>query len=304
MSKNWNQVYEEIADEGRRRKNPHDIVRNRYLDQLTKVTGRNVICYYSGWLEKSAPQFSNVVSITDEDKNGFMACFHGLDTRVGLDLFLHSPGGSVAATESIIHYIRSKFGKNIRVFVPQLSMSGGTMIAFCGKEIWMGRHSNLGPIDPQFGPQPATLVLQEIETALAEIKSDPDRIHIWRPIFEQIPPTYLSACKNAIRWSKEIGRKALCDGMFADDENRDEIVSKIVDFFADADQRMHHSRHIHREDCEQIGLKIMHFENDQSMQDLVLPIHHSLMFALMNTAAAKIICNQNGILHQINVGTE
>ena len=303
MSKNWNEVFEEISEENRKRKNPHDIVRTRYLAAFSEKTGRNTICYYSGWLEKSAPQFSNVTSINDEDKNGFMACLHGLDTQKGLDLFLHSPGGDVAATESIIHYLRSKFGRNIRVFVPQLSMSGGTMMAFCGFEIWMGRHSNLGPIDPQFGSQPATLVLQEVQRALDEIEANPNRVHIWRPILEQIPPTYLSACENAIRWSKEIGRKTLSEGMFADRDDREDIANKIVNFFADADQQMHHSRHIHREECIGIGLKVKAFEDDQNMQDLVLPIHHAIMAALMNTATAKIICNQNGIAHQVNIGT-
>ncbi len=59
--------------------------------------------------------------------------------------------------------------------MPQLSMSGGTMIALAGKEIWMGLHSNLGPIDPQFGLQPAQLVLREFDKAWEEIKQDPQK---------------------------------------------------------------------------------------------------------------------------------
>jgi len=301
VGKNWNEVFGEIEEEGRNQKNPYDSVRNRYIELLSQHTGRNVVCYYSGWLEKSGPQFGNAVSINDEDKNGFMASFHGLQTERGLDLFLHSPGGSVAATESIIHYIRSKFGKDIRVFVPQLSMSGGTMIAFAGNEIWMGRHSNLGPIDPQFGPQPATLVIQEFERAQKEVLADPNKIHVWRPILEQIPPTYLSACQYAIDWSRDIGERALQDGMFSDREDKIEKSREVVDFFSNVDAQKHHSRHIHREECENIGLTIRHFEEDQAMQDMVPSVHHALMITLMNTPALKIICNQNGILHQIGV---
>jgi Serine dehydrogenase proteinase len=304
VSKNWNQVFEEITDEGRRRKNPYDIVRQKYLETFHNKTGRNVVCYYSGWLEKTGAQFANAVSINDEDKNGFMACFHGLKKELGLDLFLHSPGGNVAATESIIHYIRSKFGSDVRVFVPQLSMSGGTMIAFCAKEIWLGRHSNLGPIDPQFGPQPATLILEEFDEALRQIKQDPDKIHVWRPILEQIPPTYISACKYAIEWSKEIGEKALIEGMFMGQPDAADRAKSIVDYFSSVDKQKHHSRHIHREDCENAGLVVKHFETDQEMQDMILSVHHSIMLSLMNTTAIKIICNQNNILHQISFGQE
>jgi ClpP class serine protease len=89
------------------------------------------------------------LDINDEDKNGFMLCIHKLDKSKGLDLFLHTPGGSGAATESLVHYLRQIFGNDIRAFVPQLAMSAGTIIACACKEIFMGKHSNLGPVDPQ-----------------------------------------------------------------------------------------------------------------------------------------------------------
>jgi hypothetical protein len=46
------------------------------------------------------------------------------------------------------------FGSDIRVFVPQLAMSGGTLLALSGKEIWMGNHSNLEPIDGMLKDDP------------------------------------------------------------------------------------------------------------------------------------------------------
>ena len=45
----------------------------------------------------------------------------------GLDLILHSPGGSPEAAEAIVSYLRSRFS-HIRVIVPQLAMSAATMI--------------------------------------------------------------------------------------------------------------------------------------------------------------------------------
>lgn len=293
----WNTIKEEIDREHREAKHPHHSIRQKKLEAFQKNTNHNVVAYYSGWLQKTAPQFGNIVSITDEDKNGLMACFHGLDFEIGLDLILHSPGGSVAATESIIHYIRSKFADDVRVFVPQISMSGGTMIALSGKEIWLGHHSNLGPIDPQFGSQPASLVLSEFDKAADEISKNPDMIHVWRPILEQIPPTFLSTCQAAVDWSREIAQKTLISGMFKDDENKEEKSKIIADALLDVDVHKNHGRHLHRDKCEDIGLKIVNFESDQEMQDLILSVHHSFMITLMESPAAKLIENHKGIIY-------
>ncbi len=289
----WNDIYSEIGTHP----NTYDSVRQKYLKLFHEVSERNVIAYYSGWLHKTAPHHGNVVSISDEDKNGFMSCMMGLDFDQGLDLFIHSPGGDVAATESIIHYIRSKFKEDIRVFIPQVSMSGGTMLAFLGKEIWMGNHSNLGPIDPQFGSQPASLVLQEFDKAKNEILANPSMLNVWRPILEQIPPTYLSACEQAIDWSKEIAEKTLAKGMFLRKKNALGIAAGIAKKFIDTGIHKNHGRHIHSEQCKKIGLKIKDFEKDQGMQDLILSVHHAFMITLAETPAAKIIENHNGILY-------
>jgi len=175
----WNDVLNELnqlqAAGQLQAVNSLDIVRRKYLDQLFNKTGRNVIAYYSGWLNCG---IIKGVDITDTDKNSFMAAIHRLDREKGLDLILHTPGGDVAATESIIDYLRTMFGPNIRAIVPQIAMSGGTMIACACKEIIMGKPSNLGPIDPQFGQLAAQAVLEEFKRAKKEIKNDPSTIPI------------------------------------------------------------------------------------------------------------------------------
>ncbi len=127
-----------------------------------------------------------------------MSCFYELDTSLGLDLLVHSPGGRVSATESLIHYIREIFDDDIRVFIPQLAMSGGTLLALMGKEIWMGKHSNLGPIDPQFGNVPAVTLIEEFKRAYKEITDDPNKIRAWAPILGRITPTLLTQAQQAI----------------------------------------------------------------------------------------------------------
>lgn len=101
---------------------------------MSEHTGRNVISYYSSWLTKNGVQN---LDICDADMTGFMTAVNGIECQKGLDLILHTPGGDPTAAEVIVNYLRSKFNSDIRVIVPQLAMSAGTMIACAGKEIIM-----------------------------------------------------------------------------------------------------------------------------------------------------------------------
>ena len=82
----WNQLLNEISAAG----STHDVIRRKYLRELHGLTGRNVIIYYSGWLQKRNLEG---VEVNDADKNGLMTVVHGLDRTKGLDLLLHTPGG-------------------------------------------------------------------------------------------------------------------------------------------------------------------------------------------------------------------
>jgi len=126
-----------------------------------------------------------------------MSACDGLDHAKGLDLLLHTPGGETAATESIVDYLRKVF-HHIRVIVPQLAMSGGTMIACAGDSIVMGKQSSLGPIDPQIGGRPAHGILEEFKQAHEEIKKDLTKAHVWQPIIAKYGPALIGECQKVI----------------------------------------------------------------------------------------------------------
>jgi ClpP class serine protease len=92
-----------------------------YYKKLHCITNRNIISYYSSWLYKGPTNPD--VGINDKDKNAFMSAVHNLDKSKGLDIILHTPGGDIAATESIIDYIHNIFDGNIRAIIPQMAMS-------------------------------------------------------------------------------------------------------------------------------------------------------------------------------------
>ena len=283
----WNEILAEIKASG----STHDQVRRHYLADLNDVTGRNVIAYYSGWLQKPGIQGA---SIGDADKNGFMTVIHGLDRDMGLDLVLHTPGGDPAATESLVNYLRSMFGSDIRAIVPQLAMSAGTMIACACRTIVMGKHSSLGPIDPQFRGLPAHGIIEEFERAAAEIKKDPSKVPVWQPIIAKYHPTLIGECEKAIKWSEDLTREWLVTGMLSDDGERDRIAGEIVTELSDHAITLSHARHLSIEKCEEIGLRVERLEDDPVIQDAVLSVHHAFIHTLSSTGAFKIIENNDG----------
>lgn len=294
---NWTQVLEEIIIREQAGENGIDAVRRKYMAALHAKSGRNVIAYYSGFLQKPGYSFGQV---NDDDKNGFMNAVHGLDRTLGLDLILHTPGGDLSAAESIVHYLRQMFGTDIRAIIPQLAMSAGTMISCACKEIVMGKQSNIGPFDPQFGGIPAHGVLEEFETAIEQVKKDPQTVPIWQAIIGKYHPTFLGECQKAIDLADEIVFNWLVTGMFSGDHDAANKAAAIVTALNDHAGTKTHSRHLHIEDAQGYGLKVVQLEDDAELQDLVLTVHHAYMHTFANSTAGKIIENHTGsviVLH-------
>lgn len=289
----WDKVQAEIRAAG----SVHDVIRRNHLKQLHEVTGRNVIVYYSGWNEKEhlIRQGLTGAEVNDSDKNGFMATIHQLDRSKGLDLLLHTPGGDVAATESLVDYLRTMFGTNIRAIIPQLAMSAGTMIALAAKQIVMGKHSSLGPIDPQIGGMPAHGIIEEFNQAKAEIAADVNNIHVWQPIIAKYPPTFVGECQKAITWADQIVRDWLKSGMFEGHPDCDLKADKVMGELASHALTLSHSRHIGMKQAEALGLDIVELEKDGVLQEHVLTVHHACIQTLAETPAFKIIENHDGI---------
>jgi hypothetical protein len=108
-----------------------DLVRRKYVTALHALTGRDTILYYTDWMGSAGKPGTSIVL---GDMQGMMEVHKDLKGP-GLDLILHSPGGSAEATASMVRYLRTKF-TDIRVFVPLAAMSAATMWALAGDGGW------------------------------------------------------------------------------------------------------------------------------------------------------------------------
>lgn len=275
-----------------------DVVRRKYLGRLNAHTGRNVVVYATSWTKPGSAE-PGLVSITPEDIQGFMEVLHGLP-GTSLDLILHSPGGSAEAAEALVIYLRTRV-TDLRVFVPHAAMSAATMLACAANRIVMGKHSFLGPIDPQiilsteFGRSfsPAHAILEQFAQAQKECK-DPSLLSSWLPILRQYGPSLIVQCKLAQKLSRSLVTEWLATYMFGGQRNARAQARRTAAALADHAKFKSHGRFLSRDQAKAMNLVVDDLEHDQVLQDLVLSVFHAFNHTFNATAAVKIIENHTG----------
>lgn len=300
---NKNEVLEEIR---LLKQHSQDQIRRKYLKDLSNYTKRDVIIYGTAFSSHKLSGIpSPLISITQEDIQGFMSSMHNMKGKE-LDLILHSPGGSLDTAEQLVEYLRVKY-QHIRAIIPQNAMSAATMIACAADEIIMGNHSAIGPIDPQitFPTQnghftaAAQAVLDEFNQAREEIVKNPKTAPLWTGKLLSYPHGFLKLCENTIDLSKEKVEKWLATYMFKNANGA--LAKEIATWLGDAHIHKTHGRPITKQIAKEKGLLITDLESDQKLQDLVLSVYHATMATFELTNCVKIVENHLGKGWYVNV---
>lgn len=292
----------DIANEILNAKNAaQDDVRRKYIADLANYTTRDTIIYITAYTtSKMSIIPPSLVSIVNDDIHGFMSALHGLNNDK-LDLIIHSPGGSAEAAEQIVNYLRAKYS-HIRAIVPQSAMSAATMIACACDEIILGKHSAIGPIDPQITfptptglfTAPAHSLLAEFEQAKSEVAANPNLAPIWVNKLKNLPHGILDICKNTTELSKIVVENWLKSFMFKLDSDKDNKSKHIADWLGTASNHKTHGRPIPISEARSQGLNVIELESDPLLQEKVLSVFHSTIISIEVTNCIKIIENQKG----------
>lgn len=175
------------------------------------------------------------------------------------------------------------------------------MVACAADVILMGKHSFLGPIDPQMilatplgvRAVPAQAILDQFERAVEDCQ-DQRKLAAWLPILGQYGPDLLNSCKAVSDMSKSMVESWLAAFMFKDLPNATQKAAEIATWLADRKNFQSHSKHISRPEAEKRGFNVEHLEADQTAQDLFLSIFHATTHTFSATSAVKIIENHMG----------
>jgi hypothetical protein len=263
-----------------------DEIRRKYIKLLSDSRDRATICYYANFNQKG----NGGISIADDDIQSLMPLIHKIGNKKskGVDLILHTLGGEVAATERIINYLTEIFDNNVQVFIPQLAMSAGTMLACLGEKIYMGKQSHLGPADPSFSDISTVEIIDLFDKTKESFAKNKDKEY-YEVLISKYPPHFYSECLKALKLAEQIVIKCL-------KKHNNPKSIKIAKFLLNKNKHLLHARGITRDDLKKNGLNIVNLEDDNTLQDTILSIHHSFIITMqLNNNIKKIMENQEGV---------
>lgn len=279
-----------------------DGVRRKYLRALSAHTGRSTIVYETAGFAPPLGATPDSLQISlDPDVGAFMEVVHGLPRDDGLDLILHSPGGTAEAAEAIVEYLRGRFPE-LRVIVPIAAMSAATMMSLAADEIIMGAHSQLGPIDPQLtiqmpeGPRfgPAEAIRAQFKEAQEDLAKHPENTAAWLPILRSYAPALLKICEDAADLSKTMVANWLTRYMFSNFPDAELKAKAVADHLSDYGTFKSHARRVDREELRSLQINVTDLEADPTLQDLALSVHHAINHAMNMIGLVKIVENNQG----------
>jgi hypothetical protein len=295
----WHEIQKEI--EAKRGPNApggdFDGVRRSKYEAVTKLTGRPLIVYCTAFHNAAKAQLGPLMSIDLSDKDGFNEVTQNIKAEA-VDVFIHSPGGSPEATESIVKLLRSRF-KDIRFIVTGSAKSAATMLALSGNAILMDMAGELGPFDPQVlvngRYSPAGSIIEQFDRAAKELNGSPHKLPVWIPILEKFAPALLVQCDNFIALSKKLVSSWLSQYMFAGEENGKRKAGRIARHLADEKRTLSHARRVDAAELLTLGAKIERLEDQTSeLQQAVRDLHLAIMATLDGTGVIKLFENSEG----------
>lgn len=305
--------WKDIQDEINATKSPEkpngdfDVVRRGKYKLLSDLTGRPLLVYVTAFHNPIKAQFAApFLSIDISDKDGFNEITQKLKTDK-VDVFIHSPGGSAEATESIVKILRNKF-KDVRFIITGAAKSAATMLAMSGNIILMDDAAEVGPIDPQVRVggrfSPAGSIIEQFDQATKILKKNPDQLPVWVPILREFAPALLVECENYLNLSQTLVSSWLEKYMFAGDAQAKKKAKKIAKHLSDEKNFLSHARRVDIPELETIGVKVQRLADEKpEIQDAVKQLHLAVMATLDATGAVKIFENSQGdvLIRLVNV---
>lgn len=304
----WQELQAEVAAaQAEHGESALDVIRRDAYKKLSEATNRPLLVYGSAFQNPlKASMFPQLLSMDLTDKDGFREMIDGLKSKK-VDVFLHSPGGSAEATESLVEMLRAQF-TDIRFIVTGAAKSAATMLAMSGNSILMDVAGELGPIDPQIALGnmfvPAGSLKEEFDKAATEISENPERLPVWLPILEKYTPALLTQCDNFTQLARDLVGDWLKRYMFKKDSDSDKKAKKIANFLADEKNTLSHARRINADQLKKLGVLVEKVEDQPpELQVALRKVHLAISMTLDSTLAIKIYESSEGraLIRQVNI---
>jgi len=273
--------------------------RTEQVKEIAALTGRGLLVYAADFKKSLPPQFGITNSITWEDKTCFADLVDGFDSKQ-VDVLIHSPGGSVEATESLVALLRDNFDE-VRFFVPNTAKSAATMLALSGDLLLMDDRSELGPIDPQILINglyvPAQTVIDGFDEAKERIKTEgPDVLPAYLPLLSKYDLHVLQICENAKELSKRLVAGWLAEYMFKARPRRKVAAGKVAKMLADHKRYLSHARPIRIAEAKAMGLNVLDLREHGDLRNRVWSLYCIIELLFDRSPIMKLYESSKGVL--------
>lgn len=162
----------------------------------------------------------------------------------------------------------------------------------------MGKHSQLGPIDPQLltaqGAMPARAILDQFEEAKKAVADNPATVGAYLPMLQQYGPALLKMCENAEALAERLVGKWLSEYMLAGIDGAEQKARDIAHWFNDHTVHQSHGLGIGRDAAREQGVIVDDLEADEEIQDFVLSTFHLTTILFTRSSTVKLIENHLG----------
>ena len=220
---------------------------------------------------------------------------NGAHDQRQLDLILHSPGGTLPATQAIVRALRGRYA-HIRVFVPQRAMSAAAMLACAADLIIMGGFASLSPTNPlvvvpTMGGSvmvPAQAVVDERNELLLRLRSPEGTGEDLMALVSQ-PPGLFHDARHIISESSLTLGGWIESYSRSPDAPEATTSQHVADQISSYYQHLGHGSVITLDDLQRYGLNVDHMNNYPDVQELCMTTLHATQVAFMLTDAVKVV---------------
>ncbi|MGV8082360.1 MAG: hypothetical protein AB2L09_01815 [Coriobacteriia bacterium] len=221
--------------------------------RIERLLGRPIVAYYTSSIYP--------VMMTDDDADVLESALQSIDVSKGVALLLSSRGGDGLAAERMINMCRnySETGE-YWVIVPGKAKSAATMLSLGASEIIMSPNSELGPIDPQWGPSENGVyfslcnVVSSYRDLFNRAVAEGGNLEPYLQQLQRYDEREIVEFERWIELSGDIATRALSTGMMKEC-GVDEIRSRIAKFLT-PDEVKTHGRAIYPAEASECGLNI------------------------------------------------
>jgi hypothetical protein len=261
---------------------PGKAQRTALFERIERLTGRVLLAYVA------LPEAGPAAMIHFPDIDLIVEALRTLPSDRPLDLLLNTPGGLPDVAQHLMAYLRSRHSR-VRVLVPNMAKSAGTLMALAADAIVMGPPSQLGPIDPQLPYKgqllPAHAVVDSHRTFLKDLRKRGNVTPVDWLQLQQFDPALMDYAQKAIEEAQRVARTWLKQGMLQHSPSQAAKTARRL-----AQNRGSHAQAITAAEArDEYGLTIEALTWGDPLWDAVWELYVWLTFLARQQQAAKVI---------------